>query len=99
MSWADFRVRGFVAPGGPFFRPGPGTYVNTRAHAKFGDDLPTWARPGTVDVPVSELGGGRRPQAAAARPPPGPRPAAASEGWPPPAQLLSAAQLLYRRFL
>ena len=30
-------------------------------------------RPGTVDVPVSELGGGRRPQAAAARPPHGRR--------------------------
>ena len=42
-SWADFRVRGFATPRGPFFRRGRGPYVNTCAHAKFGDDLPTWA--------------------------------------------------------
>ena len=44
-------------------------------------------RPGTVDVPVSELGGGRPPQAAAARPPP------RRGGRRLPNQLLSAAQL------
>ena len=68
-SWADLRVRGFARRGRPVFSPVPGPYVNTCAHAKFGDDLPTWApsyQAETVDVPVSELGGGRRLQAAAA---------------------------------
>ena len=85
-------MRGFARRGGPFFRPGPGPYVDTCAHAKFWDDLPTWAP--SRDCRRARFRVGRRSAAAgggrttAAQPPP---PAGGGRRRPPPEAEAAAA--------
>ena len=76
----------------PFFRPGPGPYVDTCAHAKIWDDLPTWAP--SRDCRRARFRVGRRSAAAgggrttAAQPPP---PAGGGRRRPPPYAEAAAA--------
>ena len=82
----------------PFFRPGPGPYVDTCAHAKFWDDLPTWAP--SRDCRRARFRVGRRSAAAggsrttAARPPPRRGGSRLPNSCPPPNSRTAASYLL-----